>query len=67
MIQTLDNNFTNKIIPVLEISCSLVSKKTDEGNEGSTAGDCTPGGVVAGGPDFSADAEPIKMRAFSNV
>ena len=56
---------------MLEISSSLVSKKTDEGNEGSTAlltGDCAPGdpdlpGVaVNGGPDFSRDADPIKVR-----
>ena len=62
---------------MFEISSSLVSKNTDEGNEGSTAPltwECAPGGpdlpgddAVTGGPDFSGDADPIKMKAFSNV
>ena len=61
------------IIPVLEISSSLVSINADEGNEGSTAPltwECAPGGAdlpgddVIGGPDFSGDADPIKSKTF---
>ena len=55
---------------MFEISSSLVSKKTDEGNGGLTlAGDCSPGdpdlpgSSVTGGPDFLVDVDPIESKA----
>ena len=59
---------------MFEISSSLVSKKTDEGNGGLT-GDCAPapggpnlpGGSVTGGRDFLGDVDPIKSKAFRYI
>ena len=55
------------IIPVFEISSSLVSKKTEEGNGGLTE-DCSPGGPdlpggsVTAGSDFLGDIDPIENK-----
>ena len=53
---------------MFEISSSLLSKKTEEGNGGLT-GDCAPGGPVlpgdsiTDGPDFLGDVDPIDRKA----
>ena len=47
------------VIPVFEISSSLVSKKTEEGNGGLTE-DCSPGGPDL--PDFWGDVDPIESK-----
>lgn len=52
---------------MFEISSSLVSKKTEEGNGGLTE-DCSPGGPdlpggsVTAGSDFLGDIDPIENK-----